>query len=93
MAKKQSRAVDVDKESDSAFFLKIVLYVAFGAMWLRFASPLQLGPLSFSGFPLGLVIGLLFASHDHFRIDRKIEYAILVIMTIFGFFLPTAILL
>ena len=78
-------------ENDSTYFLKLVLYVLLGSFWLRFASPLQIGYVTLSGFPLGLLLGLLFASHDHFQIDRKIEYAILVLVTIITFFLPAGI--
>jgi uncharacterized membrane protein len=81
------------QETDSAYFLKLILYVLLGTFWLRFASPITIGYLTLNGFPLGLLLGLLFASHDHFQIDRKIEYAILVIVTIITFFLPAGIVL
>jgi len=79
------------QESDSAYFLKLILYVILGSFWLRFATPISFGYVTLNGFPLGLLLGLLFASHDHFQIDRKIEYAILVIVTIITFFLPAGI--
>ncbi|HVI69493.1 MAG TPA: hypothetical protein VM581_03475 [Magnetospirillaceae bacterium] len=80
-------------ERDSAYFLKLVLYVVLGSFWLKFSQPIPIGDFLIHGFPLGLVIGLLFASHDHFQIDRKIEYALLVLMTIITFFLPAGIVL
>lgn len=80
-------------EPDSTYFLKIVLYIVLGSFWLKFSQPLPIGDFLIHGFPLGLVIGLLFASHDHFAIDRKIEYALLVLMTIITFFLPAGIVL
>ena len=89
MAKKKTQP----NESDSAYFLKLILYVLLGSFWLRFASPIELGYLTLNGFPLGLLLGLLFARHDHFQIDRKIEYAILVIVTIITFFLPAGIVI
>lgn len=76
------------EEADSAYFLKLVLYVILGSIWLRFESPIAIGQLLIGGIPIGLFIGLLFASHDHFQVDRKIEYAILVIMTILTMFIP-----
>lgn len=87
-SKKQTR-----KESDSTYFLKLVLYIVLGSFWLKFSAPLPIGNFLLHGFPLGLIVGLLFASHDHFQIDRKIEYAILVLMTIVTFFLPAGIVL
>ncbi len=80
-------------ESDSAYFLKLVLYVLLGSFWLRFSSPIEIGYITLNGFPLGLLLGLLFARHDHFQIDRKVEYAILVLVTIITFFLPAGIVL
>jgi hypothetical protein len=89
MAKKDTSP----QENDSAYFLKLILYVLLGSFWLRFASPITLGAITLNGFPLGLLLGLLFANHDHFQIDRKIEYAILVIVTIITFFLPAGIVI
>ena len=80
-------------QSDGAYLLKIVLFILAGSTWLRFADPLTIGALTFSGIPLGLMIGLLFATHDHFQVDRKIEYVVLIMATIISYFLPTGILL
>jgi hypothetical protein len=80
-------------ERDSTYFLKLVLYVLLGSFWLRFAQPIEIGYITFNAFPLGLLLGLLFASHDHFQVDRKIEYAILIIVTIITFFLPAGIII
>ena len=89
MAKKKPQT----QESDSTYFLKIVLYVILGSFWLKFSEPWVLGDIQIHGFPLGMLVGLLFASHDHFQVDRKIEYAILIIVTIVTFFLPAGIVL
>ena len=78
-------------EKDSTYFLKLVIYVILGSFWLKFASPVNVGGFMIQGFPLGLLLGLVLASHDHFQVDRKIEYAILVLMTIVCFFLPAGI--
>jgi hypothetical protein len=83
--------VSAKTEKDSTYFLKIVIYVILGSFWLKFASPAVVGGFEFNGLPLGLLIGLVFASHDHFQIDRKIEYAILILMTILCYFLPAGI--
>lgn len=78
-------------EPDSVYFLKLVMYVVLGSFWLKFSTPIPIGDFLLHGFPLGLVVGLLFASHDHFQIDRKIEYALLILVTIVTFFLPAGI--
>lgn len=90
-ARKNTKAAQ--GEPDSAYFLKIVLYIVLGAVWVRFATPIEIGSIMLHGLPIGLLIGLLFASHDHFQVDRKIEYAVLIIAAILSFFLPTGILL
>ena len=89
MVKKKQKST----ETDSAYFLKLVLYVVLGTFWLKFADPIQLGAFLVNGFPLGLILGLIFASHDHFQVDRKIEYAILIVMTILTYYLPAGIIL
>ncbi|HAC56551.1 TPA: hypothetical protein DCF80_03535 [Candidatus Saccharibacteria bacterium] len=75
-------------ESDSAYFLKIVLYIVLGSLWIKFTTPIQIGEFQLFGLPIGLVLGLIFASHDHFQVDRKIEYAILVIVAMVSFIIP-----
>lgn len=81
------------REPDGTFLLKLVLYVVLGAVWLRFAHPVHIGVLTVSAFPLGLVVGLLFASREKFPMDRKIEYALLLIMTVMTFFTPAGIII
>jgi len=87
MAKKQTN------EPDSVYFLKLVLYVMAGSFWLRLSSPIQIGDFAVNALPIGLAVGLLLASHEHFQLDRKIEYAVLLIATIASFFLPSGIIL
>lgn len=80
-------------EPDSVYFLKLVLYVVLGSFWLKFATPIAIGDFFIHGFPLGLLVGLIFARHDHFQVDRKIEYAILILVTIISFFMPSGIVI
>lgn len=87
------KKTQVKTERDSTYFLKIVLYLILGSLWLRFAAPIQIGDVILNGFPIGLVMGLLFASHDHFQVDRKIEYALLIVVAVASFFLPIGIVL
>lgn len=71
------------KELDSVYVLKLVLYLILGTQWLRITKGNTQIPL-----PYGLVVGLLFAAHDHFKIDRKIEYAFLLASAFAAFWLP-----
>ena len=71
------------QESDSTYLLKIVLYLIIGSQWVR----LSFGQNELS-LPVGFLIGLLFSRHDHFQIDRKIEYAVLLMAVFIGFWIP-----
>ena len=86
MVKKKKRSKKL-QEPDSAYFLKLVLYLIIGSQWLRIESlPDWSVPI-----PIGLLIGLRFALHDHFKIDRKIEFALLLVATFVSFWLPMGI--
>ncbi len=78
------------KESDPAYFLKLVLFFILGTLWVRLVD-VQIGPFEHLSLPVGLVVGLLFASHEHFQVDRKIEYAVLLAATFISFYLPVGI--
>jgi len=80
MAKKTKRKQAI--EPDSTFLLKMVLYLIVGAQWVRIVNPSLTKEIP---LPVGLVLGLLFAMHDHFRLDRKIEYALLLVAMLIGF--------
>jgi hypothetical protein len=80
-------------ESDGSYFLKLILYVIVASFWIKLNNPITIGGFNLNGIPVGFFIGLVFAAHDHFQIDRKIEYAILIIVTIITFFLPSGIVL
>ena len=74
-------------EQDSVYFLKLVLYLMLGSAWLKITKGVE----SQFPIPIGLLIGLLFVQHEHFRIDRKIEYAVLLVAAFVGFWLPIGI--
>lgn len=71
-------------ELDGVYVLKLLLYVLLGTMWLKVSN----GDSVSIGLPVGFIIGLIFTSHEHFQIDRKIEYAVLLIAMLFGYFAP-----
>lgn len=74
-------------ETDSSFFLKIVLYLICGSVWLKILthSGVQI-PL-----PLGAGVAVLFAAHERFQIDRKVEYALILVAMFIGFWVPFGI--
>lgn len=80
---KTKKTVKTSNQVDSAYFLKLVMYLIIGSFWVRIDHNGSVIPL-----PVGLMIGLVFASHEHFRVDRKIEYAILLMAMFVGLWLP-----
>lgn len=82
-SKYQKRPKQTDQELDSVYFLKLVMYVILGTQWLRLTNGAGQAIIS---LPIGLIIGVLFAIHDHFKIDRKIEFAVLLIAMLVGFY-------
>jgi hypothetical protein len=76
------------KEPDSAYFLKLVMYFVFGTFWIHIASSDWIVPL-----PFGFIIGMAFATHDHFQIDRKVEYAILLVAMFLSYFITPKLIL
>ena len=78
-------------EPDSVFLVKIVMYFLLGSLWVRLTGlDYSDGTIS---LPFGLVLGIYFAHHEHFQIDRKIEYAMLFTATVVSFYLPTGFVL
>lgn len=73
------------QEMDGVFVLKMVLFVILGSLWVKITKD---GSSLHIPVPIGLIVGLLFTAHDHFVIDRKIEYAVLVSAALFGFVAP-----
>lgn len=68
---------------EGVFALKLVLYLILGSMWLKVSSGQTTIPL-----PVGLIVGMIFLSHEHFRLDRKIGYAVLLVAAFMGFLAP-----
>jgi hypothetical protein len=75
------------KETDSAYFLKLVLYLILGSLWIKVSD----GSTFQIPIPIGLIFGLVLTTHEHFRVDRKIEYAILLVSAFIGFWAPIGI--
>ena len=69
---------------DGVYLLKLVLYLLLGSIWLKIQSGSN---ISFP-IPVGLIVGLILTTHEHFQIDRKIEYAVLLVAMLFGYFAP-----
>lgn len=81
-------------ESDSTYFLKLVVVVLLGTLWLKFAEPAVWLGLTFTALPLGIVVGFLVVrAFEHHQDDRKIWYAVLLIVGVISYFVPAGIVL
>jgi hypothetical protein len=74
-------------EKDSVYFLKLVLFFILGTLWVQF------GDANGLALPVGLIFGVLLANHDHFAIDKKIEYAVLLVAAILSYVVPIGFIL
>jgi hypothetical protein len=70
------KAKAVPRETDSVYFLKILIYFVLGVVWIKFNGVVI--------FPAGLILGFIMSQKDHFAIDRKVEYAILLVAAVIG---------
>jgi len=81
-------------ESDSSYFLKLVVVVLLGTLWLKFQSPISIGGLPLYAVPIGLLLGIIFVKYfEKHQSDRKIWYAVLVVIGIMSYFLPAGIVI
>ncbi|MET0980388.1 MAG: hypothetical protein ABWX90_03970 [Candidatus Saccharimonadales bacterium] len=88
------RGYDMVFESDSTYLLKLVCFVLLGTLWLKFQTPVTWLGMPFSGIPVGLLIGLLLVHRfEKNQVDRKIWYAILIVVTIICYFVPAGIVI
>lgn len=81
-------------ESDSTYFLKLVIYVLLGTLWLKFALPITWLGIPIGGIPVGMLVGLILVRRfEKYQSDRKIWYAILLVVTILSHFVPAGIVI
>ena len=86
MPKRKQTAKKQPEELDSMYFLKMAFYLVLGSTWVHIVKGNSEIPL-----PIGAALGVILASHERFQIDRKIEYAILLMAMFIGFWLPIGI--
>ncbi len=85
MTKTKKRQVT---ELDRVYLLKIVIYLILGSFWIKISSQTTNWQVP---IPVGFIAGIVLASRDKFQIDRKLEYAILLMAMFIGFWLPIGI--
>lgn len=87
MAKTKKNTAKQPAEPDAVYFLKLVVYLILGSLWLKVTD----GDSMQIPIPVGLFVGLLLASHDRLQLDRKIGIAVLLVAMLVGFWLPFGI--
>ena len=81
-------------ESDGTYLLKLVVFVLLGTLWLKFAQPVTWLGIPLTAIPLGLLAGLILVNRfEKYQSDRKIWYAILIVVTIICYFVPAGIII
>jgi hypothetical protein len=86
---RERRSSASQEENNSVFFLKLVVLLIVGSQWIYIqeSSDWQI-PI-----PVGLVLGLVLVTHEHFQIDRKIEYVVLLFACFIAFWLPVGLII
>jgi hypothetical protein len=84
MAKRKQTKVN---ETDAIFFMKLAIYLVLGSLWIKVSR----GETTQIPIPVGLIAGLALTTHEHFQIDKKIEFAVLLIAMLVGFWAPFGI--
>lgn len=80
-------------ETDSTYFLKLVVVALLGTLWLKLEQPLTWLGILITAIPLGIVLGFLLVRYlEPYQTDRKIWYAVLLVIGIVSYFLPAGII-
>lgn len=81
-------------ESDGEYLLKLVLVALLATFWLKFKTPINIGEYSLNALPLGLLLGFIIVSRfERFQSDRKLWYAILIVVGIITYFVPAGLVI
>lgn len=81
-------------EADGVYFLKLVVVVLLSTLWLKLAVPMSWNGIPLGAFPLGALlalVGIKLLEKD--QTDRKIWFAVLVVVTIISYFVPAGIVI
>jgi hypothetical protein len=87
--KNVTREVYKNQRIYSHFFLKFTLFFILGLVWFRLGAPIG----SMEVFPVGLVVGLIIACFEKFRIGRGVEIVILLLAAVLSYFTPVGLVL
>lgn len=81
-------------ESDGEYLLKLIVCVLLATFWIKLSQPLVWLGMTFTAIPVGLFVGLLIVSRfEKFQANRKIWYAVIVVVGIISYFEPAGIVI
>lgn len=81
-------------ESDGTYFLKLVLVFLLGTFWIKFNDPVEVGAFEIVALPVGVLAGfLLVRVFEKHQADRKIWYALLVVIGVVSNFQAAGIVI
>ncbi len=72
------------RKSDNIFFLKLTVLVIVSSLWIKITK----GTAYQIPIPLGFIAALIFIMQERFSTDKKIEFAVLLMAMMGGFWLP-----
>ena len=79
-------------EPDSVYFLKLVVCILLGSFWIKFGAPLMISGFIVTAIPVGLLLGLVLINRfEKYQSDRKIWYAVIIVVAIVSYFSPSGI--
>ena len=81
-------------ESESTYFLKLVVFLLLATLWLKFETPVEWLGMPINALPLGIVVGLaLIHLVEKYQFNRKIWYVVLLTVGIISYFVPAGIII
>jgi positive regulator of sigma E activity len=87
------RGYDKVFESDGTYLLKLVAFFLLSTFWVKFATPVTWLGVHMNAIPVGFLVGLLlvrrFETHQE---DRKIWYAVMLVVTIICYYYSAGII-
>lgn len=82
------------KDGDAMYFLKLVIVVIFATLWIKFKAPMSWGAVPLTAFPLGAFMAFVAVKlFERDQYNRKIWFAVLVMVTILSYFVPAGIVI
>lgn len=81
-------------ESDGSYFFKLVVVLLLGTFWIKFNTPVTWLGMQFAAIPLGIAIGVILVKlFEKSMTNRKIWYAVLLVVGVISYFVPAGVII